>query len=63
LEDASAQAPSLIRDCDATFTAASGAVLNDAGLEAVTSGARGALDELIMERRVQTCQRELLDRP
>jgi hypothetical protein len=40
LEDASAQAPSLIRDRDATFTDASGAVLNDAGLEAVTSGAR-----------------------
>jgi putative transposase len=62
LEDARARAKFLIRDRDAKFTGAFDAVLNDAGLELVKSGVRMPRMNSIMERWIQTCRRELLDR-
>jgi len=62
LEDASATAKFLIRDRDAKFTDAFDAVLNDAGLKVVKSGVRMPRMNSIMERWIQTCRRELLDR-
>jgi putative transposase len=62
LEDASGTAKFLIRDRDAKFTDAFDAVLNDAGLEIVKSGVRMPRMNSIMERWIQTCRRELLDR-
>ncbi|MFF3877141.1 integrase core domain-containing protein [Streptomyces sp. NPDC001978] len=62
LEDAGSKARFLIRDRDSTFTAAFDAVLTDAGLEIVTSGIRIPRMNSIMERWIQTCRRELLDR-
>jgi transposase InsO family protein len=62
VEDASAKAKFLIRDRDTKFTDASGAVLNDAGLEVVKTGVRMPRMNSIMERWIQTCRRELLDR-
>ena len=62
LEDASSRAKFLIRDRDAKFTDAFDAVLNDAGLEVVKSGVRMPRMNSVMERWIQTCRRELLDR-
>jgi putative transposase len=52
----------LIRDRDAKFTAAFDAVLTDAGIQVVTTGIRIPRMNSIMERWIQTCRRELLDR-
>ncbi|MGK4580391.1 integrase core domain-containing protein [Kitasatospora sp. HPMI-4] len=62
LEDAGSRARFLIRDRDSKFTAAFDAVLADAGLEIVKSGVRMPRMNSIMERWIQTCRRELLDR-
>lgn len=62
LEDASAKAKFLIRDRDSKFTDAFDAVLNVAGLEVVKTGVRMPRMNSIMERWIQTCRRELLDR-
>ena len=62
LEDAGARAKFLIRDRDAKFTDAFDAVLDDAGLEVVKSGVRMPRMNSVMERWIQTCRRELLDR-
>ena len=62
LEDAGASARFLIRDRDSKFTAAFDAVLADAGIEIVTTGVRIPRMNSIMERWIQTCRRELLDR-
>ncbi|MFB6780988.1 integrase core domain-containing protein [Streptomyces sp. NPDC056352] len=62
LKDAGSQARFLIRDRDRKFTKAFDAVLADAGLEVVTSGVRMPRMNSIMERWIQTCRRELLDR-
>jgi transposase InsO family protein len=62
LEDANSQARFLIRDRDAKFTQAFDAVLTDAGITVVTSGIRMPRMNSIMERWIQTCRRELLDR-
>jgi transposase InsO family protein len=62
LEDASSKARFLIRDRDSKFTAAFDALLADAGLKAVTTGIRMPRMNTIMERWIQTCRRELLDR-
>ncbi|MFE4960459.1 integrase core domain-containing protein [Streptomyces sp. NPDC056653] len=62
LQDARSQARFLIRDRDSKFTQAFDAVLADAGLEVVTSGVRMPRMNSIMERWIQTCRRELLDR-
>jgi transposase InsO family protein len=62
LEDAGCRARLLIRDRDGKFPGLFDAVLNDAGIEVVLSGVRMPRMNSIMERWVQTCRRELLDR-
>jgi putative transposase len=62
LDDAGSRARFLIRDRDGKFTGLFDAVLKDAGIETVLSGVQMPRMNLIMERWVQTCRRELLDR-
>jgi putative transposase len=62
LEDAGSRARFLIRDRDGKFPALFDAVLAEAGVEVVLSGVRIPRMNSIMERWVQTCPRELLDR-
>jgi putative transposase len=62
LQDAGSMARFLIRDRDAKFTAAFDAVLADAGVQVVNSGVQMPRMNSIMERWIQTCRRELLDR-
>jgi transposase InsO family protein len=62
LEDAGSRARYLIRDRDARFPELFDGVLADAGIEVVRSGVRVPRMNAIMERWVQTCRRELLDR-
>ncbi|CAM5620249.1 hypothetical protein SHIRM173S_09379 [Streptomyces hirsutus] len=62
LEDVNCRARFLIRDRDGKFPALFDAVLADAGIEVVLSGVRMPRMNAVMERWVQTCRRELLDR-
>ncbi|WP_042387771.1 integrase core domain-containing protein [Streptacidiphilus melanogenes] len=62
LEEAGSKARFLIRDRDSKFTAAFDTLLADAGLQVVTTGIRVPRMNSIMERWIQTCRRELLDR-
>lgn len=62
LEDAGCRARFLIRDRDGKFPALFDTVLNDARIEVVLSGVWMPRMNSIMERWVQTCRRELLDR-
>jgi putative transposase len=62
LEDAGCRARFLIRDRDGKFPVLFDDVLADAGIEVVLSGVRMPRMNSIMERWVQTCRRELLDR-
>ncbi|MEU5646041.1 integrase core domain-containing protein [Streptomyces milbemycinicus] len=62
LEDAGSTAKFLIRDRDAKFTAAFDALMTDAGLKIVTTGIRIPRMNSLMERWIQTCRTELLDR-
>ncbi|MER6004035.1 integrase core domain-containing protein [Nonomuraea angiospora] len=62
LQDVGTVAKFLIRDRDAKFTAAFDAVLADAGVRIVKSGVRIPRMNPIMERWIQTCRLELLDR-
>lgn len=62
LQDADCRARFLIRDRDGKFPALFDTILNDAGVEVVLSGVRMPRTNSIMERWVQTCRRELLDR-
>ena len=62
LEDAGSRARFLIRDRDGKFPGLFDAVLNDAGIEVVLSGVQMPRMNSIMERWVQTCRHELLDR-
>ncbi|MDH6221783.1 integrase core domain-containing protein [Streptomyces pseudovenezuelae] len=62
LEDADCRVRFLIRDRDGKFPALFDAVLKDAGIEVVLSGVRMPRMNSIMERWVQTCRHELLDR-
>jgi transposase InsO family protein len=62
LEDAGCWARFMIRDRDRKFPQLFDAVLGDAGIEVVLSGVRMPRMNSIMERWVQTCRRELLDR-
>jgi hypothetical protein len=62
LEDAGCRARFLIRDRDGKFPELFDAVLRDAGIEVVLSGVQMPRMNSIMERWVQTCRRELLDR-
>jgi putative transposase len=62
LEDADSRARFLIRDRDGKFPDLFDTVLKDAGIEVVLSGVQMPRMNAIMERWVQTCRRELLDR-
>jgi transposase InsO family protein len=62
LEDAGCRARFLIRDRDRKFPGLFDAILADAGIDVVLSGVRMPRMNSIMERWVQTCRRELLDR-
>ena len=62
LEDADSRARFLIRDRDGKFPGLFGAILADAGIETVLSGVQMPRMNAVMERWVQTCRRELLDR-
>ncbi len=62
LQDAGCRARFLIRDRDGKFPELFDAVLADAGIEVVLSGVRMPRMNSIMERWVQTCRCELLDR-
>ncbi|MER5421843.1 integrase core domain-containing protein [Streptosporangium roseum] len=62
LQDVGSTARFLIRDRDAKFTAAFDAVLADAAVRIVKSGVGIPRMNSIMERWIQTCRRELLDR-
>lgn len=62
LEDVGCRARFLIRDRDGKFPALFDTILQDAGIEVVLSGVRMPRMNSIMERWVQTCRRELLDR-
>jgi putative transposase len=62
LEDAGSQARFMIRDRDGKFPCRFDAILADAGVETVLSGVQIPRMNVIMERWVQTCRRELLDR-
>jgi transposase InsO family protein len=62
LEDAGLRVRFLIRDRDGKFPAVFDAILADAGIEVVLTGVRMPRMNALMERWVQTCRRELLDR-
>jgi putative transposase len=62
LEDAGCRVRYLIRDRDGKFPGLLDAILADAGVKNVLSGVRMPRMNSIMERRGQTCRRELLDR-
>jgi putative transposase len=62
LEDAGSRARFLIRDRDGKFPGLSGTVLTDAGIETVLSGIQMPRMNSVMERWVQTCWHEFLDR-
>jgi len=62
LEDAGSRARFLIRDRDGKFAGLFDAILADAGIKVVLSGVQMPRMNAVMERWVQTCRRELLDR-
>jgi hypothetical protein len=62
LGDVGCRARWLIRDRDGKYPGLFDAVLADAGIEVVLTGVRMPRMNAIMERWVQTCRRELLDR-
>jgi transposase InsO family protein len=62
LQDAGCHARCLIRDRDGKFPGLFDTILADAGTEVVLSGIRIPRMNSIMERWVQNCRRELLDR-
>ena len=62
LEDAGCRARFLIRDRDGKFPGLFDVILADVGIGVVLSGVRMPRMNSIMERWVQTCRRELLDR-
>jgi putative transposase len=62
LEDNDSRARYMIRDRDSKFPDLFDAILADAGIDVVRSGIQMPRMNSIMERWVQTCRRELLDR-
>jgi putative transposase len=62
LQDAAIHARFLIRDRDGKYPDLFDAILADAGIEVVLSGVRMPRMNSIMERWIQTCRYELLDR-
>ena len=61
-EDTGCRKRFLIRDRDGKFPGLFDVILADAGIDVVLSGVRMPRMNSIMERWVQTCRRELLDR-
>jgi putative transposase len=61
-QDAGSLAQFMIRDRDGKFPGLFDAVLGDAGIETVLSGVQMPRMNSVMERWVQTCRHELLDR-
>ena len=62
LENAGSRARFLIRDRDGKFPALFDTILEDAGITVVLSGVQMPRMNSIIERWVQTCRHELLDR-
>jgi putative transposase len=62
LQNAGCRARFLIRDRDSKFPGLFDAILADAGIQAVLTGIQMSRMNSIMERWVQTCRHELLDR-
>ncbi|MDH6710196.1 transposase InsO family protein [Kitasatospora sp. MAA19] len=62
LEDAGSRARYMIRDRDEKFPELFDAVLKDAGIQVLLSSARMPSMNSLMERWIQICRRELLDR-
>jgi putative transposase len=62
LQDAGCRARYLIRDRNGKFPGLFDAILADAGIDVARSGVRMPRMNSMMERWVQTCRRELLDR-
>jgi transposase len=62
LEDAGMSVKFVLHDRDASFTAASGAVFQAAGVRVVRSAIQAPRMNSIMERWIGSCRRELLDR-
>jgi transposase InsO family protein len=62
LSDAGSRARFLIRDRDGKYPALFDTILADAGMEVVLSGARTPRMNAVMERWIQSCRRELLER-
>ncbi len=62
LEDVGCRARFMIRDRDGKFPRLFDAVLKDTGIEVVLSGIQMPRMNSVMERWVQTCRHELLDR-
>jgi transposase InsO family protein len=62
LEDAGCRARYLIRDRDAKFPPSMDEILCDAGIQTVLTVIRVPRMNAVMERWVQSCHRELLDR-
>jgi transposase InsO family protein len=62
LHVAGCRARFLIRDRDGKYPALFDTILADAGIEVVLSGVRMPRMNAIMERWIQSCRRELLDR-
>ncbi len=62
LQDAGSQARFLIRDRDGKYPALFDTILADTGITVVLSGVRMPRMNAIMERWIQTCRHELLDR-
>ncbi|MFE2441944.1 integrase core domain-containing protein, partial [Streptomyces sp. NPDC059426] len=62
LKNAGSKAKFLIRDRDSKITAAFDALMTDAGLKVVSTGIRIPRMNSLIERWIQTCRTELLDR-
>jgi hypothetical protein len=62
LEDAGSTVKYLIRDRDAKYPIVFDKILSEAGIQVVLTGVRMPRMNAIMERWVQTCRRELLNR-
>jgi transposase InsO family protein len=62
LDDARRRAKYLIRDRDGTYPTLFDAILADAGIAVVLSGVRMPRTNSIIERWIQACRHELLDR-
>src|ERR1017187_4788247 len=62
LDDAGIRARFVLHDRDASFSAASGAVFQSAGITVIHSAVQAPRMNSIMERWIGSCRRELLDR-